>query len=85
MPAKAIDLVGAVAGLLTITSRAEAPTGTTGRLSWWNARCECGVTMVVRSDDWRSYRKTSCPACRTEYHRHAVRQMFSVFEDGSRK
>ena len=85
MPAKAIDLVGAVAGLLTIVSRAEAPTGTTGRLSYWNAQCRCGTMLIVRSDDWRAGRKTSCPACWTAYHQHVVRQMFSVFEDGSRK
>ena len=85
MPAKAIDLVGAVAGLLTITSRAEAPAGVTGRLSWWNVRCECGAMMVVRSDDWRAGRKTSCPNCRPVYHRQIVTQMFSIYEDGGRK
>lgn len=30
---KLLDLVGDVAGLLTITSRAEAPTGVTGRVA----------------------------------------------------
>jgi hypothetical protein len=78
--AHAINLVEQVVGLLTIISRADAPLGTTGRLSYWNAVCVCGSRMVVRSDDWRAGRKTSCPDCRAEHHRRVVTQ---VIWDGS--
>jgi len=59
------DLSGEIFGFLHVDCRAEQPTGTKGRLSFWNCSCRCGRTgIIVRSDDLRSGRRRKCsPTC----------------------
>jgi hypothetical protein len=73
--AQVLNLVGKTFGWLTVTSRAQSEK--LNRLSYWNVLCtRCNqARFVVRSDELRNGRKTSCEDCRQEHRHHVVSQV----------
>lgn len=46
--------------------------GTEGR-AWWEARCDCGTTLVVDAANARSGRKKSCNCLRSEVSKELIK------------
>ena len=70
MSNKLIEITGMRFGSLTVTKRSSRKA--INRQSHWICECDCGNSVIARSDNLRDGRTTKCSDCRGKSGRQSV-------------